>query len=780
MLVVLWILDLRFVASIPFPLPAIHPLTRSRLDLSVLVDAVFVRVLSPIEVARGSSWLEYHGGTTEDSPLPVSLTSIELKAARTSHKWRYPDDDRIQQNFSRLVSGLSFDDCHTEETEALEEGSFFFAARETIGDNSVRALYRVSVCSGSEPSNKPETQERCFVLRHDLPQPSEGDCDIALPCASYNLLSGSYLVGLLSQTYLLPAELTKVKNCATVSFDALVYGENGSGKTQTALALASFARFSDDCSTLYLDCKRLKEGRDIRMKQIQSEFYQLFHEATSCVGHVSVILDDLDELAPDMENGASADESSQSQQVNPVALDQAKLVADTLRRYLEECSRTTDKSISVLVTCRDVRSLHPALLSARPFTRTIPAPELTADEREEVLWKMLRSEVGFEKNDSFTSLRLGRKTEGYRPKDLALLASRVKHALKCSGTEVLPATFAQCIKRALDDFTPLRQLSINEGMGQAAAKWSDIGGLFGVKEVLTSTMLNPSKYRLIYSKAKIRLPRGLLIFGSPGCGKSYLVPALAKKCGFSLITCRGPELLDRYIGASESKVREFFARATAASPSVLFFDEIDSLAPRRGSDLTGVTDRVVNQLLTLLDGVEDASAGGLVYVIAATSRPDVVDPALLRPGRLEKHVYVGYPESDEEITDLLLKVAARYSVNGAVSQSLSSPQFLREFKEACPNYKRLSAADLKAAFDTAQLNAIHELLQVDPSKQQITIEKRHLMGALRSTRPSLPERDYGVLMEAYRPFRKQIKGQAADSDAVSGDATSRTLRTALR
>ena len=764
--------------SISLTPPAIHPLTRSRLDVIALVDAVVVRVLSPIEVARGSSWLENNGGTAEGSPL--SLASIELNEARTGRKWRYPDEDRIQQKKSWLLSGSRFEDCHTEKSEALEEGSFLFADRETTGDNSVRALHLVSFCSDSEPSNAPESQDRRFVLRQDLPQFSKIISNDALPCTSYNLLSGTYLIGLLSQTYLLPGELMKFKNCATTSFDALVYGENGSGKTQTALALASFARFSNDCSTLYLDCKKLKEGRGIRMKQIQSEFGQLFHEARSCVGHVLVILDDLDELAPDMENGASADESSQSQQVNPVALDQAKLVADTARRYLEECSRTTEKSISILMTCRDIRSLHPALLNVRPFTRTIPAPELTADEREKVLWKMLRSEAVLEKDDSFTSLRLGRKTDGYRPKDLSLLASRVKHALKCSGTEYLPTTFAQCIKTVLEDFTPLRQLSVTEGMGQAAANWSDIGGLFDVKDVLTSTMLNPSKYRLIYSKAKIRLPRGLLIFGSPGCGKSYLVPALAKKCGFSLITCRGPELLDRYIGASESKVRELFARATAASPAVLFFDEIDSLAPRRGSDLTGVTDRVVNQLLTLLDGVEDASAGGLVYVVAATSRPDVVDPALLRPGRLEKHVYVGYPESDEEITDLLLKVAAKYSIDSAVLQSLSSPQFLQEFKKACPNYNRLSAADLKAAFDTAQLNAIHELLQVDPSKQQVSIEKRHLMGALRSTRPSLPERDYGALMEAYRPFRKHVKGQEADNDAGSSGASSRTLRTALR
>ncbi|EEC46118.1 predicted protein, partial [Phaeodactylum tricornutum CCAP 1055/1] len=172
----------------------------------------------------------------------------------------------------------------------------------------------------------------------------------------------------------------------------------------------------------------------------------------------------------------------------------------------------------------------------------------------------------------------------------------------------------------------------------------DVAGLFRAKEELVSTVVRPSIYTLIYQRAKVQLPRGLLLFGPPGCGKSLIVPALAKRCRFSLVLCRGPELLDKYIGASEAKVRDLFDRAATAAPSILFLDELDSLAPPRGSDHTGVTDRVVNQLLTFLDGVEENSSKGPLYVIAATSRPDKIDPALLRPGRLEKHVYVGLAE----------------------------------------------------------------------------------------------------------------------------------------
>ena len=123
----------------------------------------------------------------------------------------------------------------------------------------------------------------------------------------------------------------------------------------------------------------------------------------------------------------------------------------------------------------------------------------------------------------------------------------------------------------------------------------------------------------------------------------------------------GPEVLDRYIGASEAKVRELFAKASSVAPSILFLDELDALAPRRGSDHTGVTDRVVNQLLTFLDGVEDATTTATVYIVAATSRPDKVDPALLRPGRLEQHLFVGPPESDEEWSNLLETLLLHWS-----------------------------------------------------------------------------------------------------------------------
>jgi peroxin-1 len=239
--------------------------------------------------------------------------------------------------------------------------------------------------------------------------------------------------------------------------------------------------------------------------------------------------------------------------------------------------------------------------------------------------------------------------------------------------------------------------------------------------------------------------------------------------------------LDKYIGASEAKVRELFARAAAAAPSILFLDELDSLAPRRGSDHTGVTDRVVNQLLTFLDGVEDTQRSGTVYIVAATSRPDKIDAALLRPGRLEKHIYVGVPDQEEEWTDLLVKTASRYNVDDGLIGHLSSGQFIREALEQYPFISEMSPADLKAVYDTAQVSAAHEALAMDRVEDGIPLRLDHLMSAIPKTRPSLSRHESLRMQEIYRPFRKV--GRSDKEDVASGMPSQRArepLRTALK
>jgi peroxin-1 len=311
--------------------------------------------------------------------------------------------------------------------------------------------------------------------------------------------------------------------------------------------------------------------------------------------------------------------------------------------------------------------------------------------------------------------------------------------------------------------------------------WSQIGGLFGAKEYLSSSILRPVKYRRIYQHSPIRLPRGIVLYGPPGCGKSFLVPALAKECGLTLVTCRGPELLDKYIGASEAKVRQLFHRAYAASPSLLFLDEFDALAPVRGSDHTGVTDRVVNQLLTYLDGVEDAAIGA-VYIIAATSRPDKVDPALLRPGRLEQHVYVGFPTSIEEWHSISEQSLSGHSIDSHLQDVIEKRKLLEA--PCLAHALSFSPADIKAVVDTAYLNAVHEFLASSDEvmegsqNEPVVIEMHHMVNALQTTRPSLSINDRRMLEQAYRPFMSATDRPEDEHDTES--TGQRRLKTALK
>lgn len=248
------------------------------------------------------------------------------------------------------------------------------------------------------------------------------------------------------------------------------------------------------------------------------------------------------------------------------------------------------------------------------------------------------------------------QTEGYLPVDLKDLVDRSIHqsairasksSLAPSSTEtesgILTLTMAD-ITSAQAGFTPLSLREVK--LQKSSVSWADIGGLSETRRVLRETLEWPTKYAAIFASSPLRLRSGLLLYGFPGCGKTLLASAVAKECGLNFISVKGPEILNKYIGASEKSIRDLFERAQSARPCILFFDEFDSIAPKRGHDSTGVTDRVVNQLLTQMDGAEGLEG---VYVLAATSRPDLIDPALLRPGRLDKSLLCDMPSETDRL-----------------------------------------------------------------------------------------------------------------------------------
>ena len=174
-----------------------------------------------------------------------------------------------------------------------------------------------------------------------------------------------------------------------------------------------------------------------------------------------------------------------------------------------------------------------------------------------------------------------------------------------------------------------------------SVQWSDIGGLEEAKKSIIATIETPLKYPLLFSKDKKRRS-GVLLYGPPGTGKTLLAKAIATEFKMNFLSVKGPELINMYVGESERNVREVFAKARGASPCIVFFDELDSLAPARGSggDSGGVMDRVVSQFLAELDGVQ-SSGKESIFVVGATNRPDLIDSALLRPGRFDCLQYIG-------------------------------------------------------------------------------------------------------------------------------------------
>lgn len=672
-------------------------------------------------------------------------------------------------------------------------------SQEPTEDQAVFRLVIYSI-SQEEEGGVDSTAETMCILAKDLPylllksssESISAERESVDTSGRVPLSTGELLLNLLPRTPHLSAEesseiasnLTGDLEC----FDSiLLSGELGSGKTHLALVLAALARLNSAYATLYLDCKRLQSSPDVRMKGILQALTDVFREATKA-GQCLVVLDDIDELIPNISMGSDEDEgSAHQQQPNPVAADQSKLIADHLQNLINSPTSTgeDEAKIFLVMTCREEQSIHPTAIAQR-FYRSASVPPFNAVGRETLFLSMLRKggvqETLSTQNGTTLRQDFGSKTEGFRPRDLHIVAMRVLHRLKSqhrsSSDQRLEVD--DTVESALIGYTPISRQGIRAEDTRSTVTWSHIGGLFRTKKSLSSTILRPVKYRRVYQHAPIRLPRGIMLFGPSGCGKSYLVPALAKECGLTLITCRGPELLDKYIGASEAKVRQLFQRAYAAAPSLLFLDEFDALAPVRGSDRTGVTDRVVNQLLTYLDGVEDASMGS-VYIVAATSRPDKVDPALLRPGRLEQHIFVGFPSTEEEWYSVLEQTLSDREIDSHLEEKIQNRKLWEA--EDFSHIDSFSPSDIKAVVDTAYLNAVHEFLahnkhvSGEVQESPVTIQTHHMVKALKSTRPSLSAEDRRMLTHVYRPY---ISGDRPDDDEPAPTNERTGLLTALK
>ncbi|KZM22994.1 Peroxisome biosynthesis protein pex1 [Ascochyta rabiei] len=604
------------------------------------------------------------------------------------------------------------------------------------------------------PVIEPESTWQGGIVKFDPPQPSNGISWVLFPERKPAIELGTEIATPSSwakswqQGDPLPKNppelvginplIDQLRSHLTHNSSVLLSGGLGAGKSECAQLLAHQLRTEYLFHTIYFPCRKLITD-EIRVATIKETLNRLFATAAWSArsgGNAVVILDDLDKLCPVETELQVGNENGRSRHVS-------ESIVSIVRQY---CS--IDSGVVLLATAQGKEALNNVIVGGHIVREMVSLKAPNKDGRRKVLEKLAfkdakpqpprpqtnghafppspsnsrpstshrsqssiggiqhdtSDDYGFVVDSTIDFLDLAGQTDGYMPGDLVLLTSRARNeALIRSVTDS-----SNTVTLTRDDyasatkgFTPasLRNVTLQS----STTKWDSIGGLTATRQILLETLQYPTTYAPIFAQCPLRLRSGLLLYGFPGCGKTLLASAVAGECGLNFISVKGPEILNKYIGASEKSVRDLFERAEAARPCVLFFDEFDSIAPKRGHDSTGVTDRVVNQLLTQMDGAEGLSG---VYVLAATSRPDLIDPALLRPGRLDKSLLCDMPDVEERI-DILKAVTRKLHLAPSVLSIDSAGENLREIAQRTEGY---SGADLQAVVYNAQLEAIHDVL----------------------------------------------------------------------
>lgn len=526
----------------------------------------------------------------------------------------------------------------------------------------------------------------------------------------------------------------------------LLTGTMGSGKTAIAKYLAEKLRRENLFYTIYFSCRKLVND-ETRVSTIKETLDRIFMSASwgaRLGGRSVVVLDDLDKLCPVETELQVGNDNGRSRQIS-------EAIRSIVRQYC-----TSNSGIVVFATAEGKDTLNNVVVSGHVVREIIELKAPDKDARRKVMESIIKRDAvpaddsqgfsddsrpptadgsnadesgdwlhgaaestdaapatgsksnGFIIDSGLDFLDVAGQTDGYMPGDLSVLVSRARNEAIIRSIGESPsdsATGAIHLSRAdfdqaLKGFTPasLRNVSLQS----STTTFKSIGGLQETRRVLLETLQYPTKYAPIFSQCPLRLRSGLLLYGFPGCGKTLLASAVAGECGLNFISVKGPEILNKYIGASEKSVRDLFDRAQAAKPCVLFFDEFDSIAPKRGHDSTGVTDRVVNQLLTQMDGAEGLSG---VYVLAATSRPDLIDPALLRPGRLDKSLLCDMPAADDRL-DIIKALFQKVRLSEELTESDDA------LEEVARRTEGFSGADMQALVSNSQLEAIHDVLDV--------------------------------------------------------------------
>jgi transitional endoplasmic reticulum ATPase len=504
------------------------------------------------------------------------------------------------------------------------------------------------------------------------------------------------LVEWLELTFRRPELLTRLGGSARLG--VLVVGPEGVGKA--TLARSAAAAVGARCVELAAPAAAALEP-----EAASARVYEVVGTARAAAAPdspVVLLLTDVDALLP---------------ATSPPPL--ATLVLDALTAAM------ATPHLALIATTSTPESVDPRLRAPGLADRELGLPQPDLRGRAELLRRLLRS---VPLADGIDLRAVAERTPGFVVADLvavrreAAVAAALRHAARpaaSSSTDTVEEAPRITQQDLLDAVGAVRPISMSSSavLQTGGLTLDHVGDMAEVKQALTEAVLWPLRYPDSFARLGVEPPRGVLVYGPPGCGKTFLLRALAGTGQLNVLAVKGAELLDKYVGESERAVRELFRRAGDAAPALVFLDEVDALAPRRGqSSDSGVADRVVAALLTELDGAQPLRD---VVVVGATNRPELIDPALLRPGRLERLVYVPPPDAAAR-ADILRAAAA--------NTPLAADVDLDTLGAELDGY---SAADCAAVLREAALTAMRESLEAT----QVTAA--HLAAARAAVPPSL-------------------------------------------
>jgi transitional endoplasmic reticulum ATPase len=488
-----------------------------------------------------------------------------------------------------------------------------------------------------------------------------------------------------------------------------LYGPPGTGKTLIARAVAN----ETDAYFTHIS------GPEIMGKfygESEARLRSLFEDAQAHAPAI-IFIDEIDAIAPKRE------EMGGEKQVERRVVAQLLSLLDGLE---------SRGQIIVIGATNIPNTIDPALRRPGRFDREISIPIPDKNGRLEILGIHTR---GMPLADDIRLEKLAEITHGFVGADLEALAreaamSALRKILPKIDFEMaeIPYEILTNLEVVMDNFLEaLKEVepsAIREVFVEVPdVKWSDVGGLEGIKEELKEAVEWPLKYADIFKKAGTNPPKGMLLYGIPGTGKTLLAKAVATESGVNFISVKGPSLISKYVGESERAIREVFKTAKQASPTILFFDEIDSVVPRRGSSSTDahVTERVISQFLTEMDGIEELKG---VVVLAATNRLDLIDPALLRSGRFD--LLLELPKPDGGAREEIWKIHTR-------NKPLDKDVDLKEMTKESEGHV---GADIEFVCRKASMLAIREYIEnqktnIKKHKAEIVISKRHFQEALK-------------------------------------------------